>query len=202
MYHSSCSTAQAGQITLPFVTTSLLSHIPGAGFSVKLLSRVRLFVAPWSVAHQAPLSMGFSRQECWHGLPCPPPPFPDRGIDPASLMSPALAGRFFTTSAPWEASQLALCAGKEQSVVSQDSVKMPSPFPVADVSTSNGMVVRATCGRRTRREPQGLVSISSMSTLRCDGASDEPTQGASGEGRSSHPHTVHGWTLSVRVSFC
>ena len=46
------------------------------------------------------LSKGFSRQEQWSGLPCPPPgDLPDPGIKPASLMSPALAGRFFTTSA-------------------------------------------------------------------------------------------------------
>ena len=36
-------------------------------------SRVQLFATPWTVAHQAPLSMGFSRQEYWSGLPCPPP---------------------------------------------------------------------------------------------------------------------------------
>ena len=59
---------------------------------------------PWTVAHQAPLSMGFSRQEYWNGLLFPPPgDLPDPGIEPASLTSPALAGRFFTTSAPWEA---------------------------------------------------------------------------------------------------
>ena len=39
----------------------------------ELLSRVRLFVTPWTVTHQAPLSMGFSRREHWSGLPCPPP---------------------------------------------------------------------------------------------------------------------------------
>ena len=53
----------------------------------------------WTVAHRAPLSMGFSRQEYWSGLPCPPPrdhPYP--GIKPTSLMSPALAGGLFTTS--------------------------------------------------------------------------------------------------------
>ena len=62
-------------------------------------SRVRLFVTPWTVARQAPLSMGFSRQECWSGLPCSPPGhLPDPGIEPSSLMSPAMAGRFFTTS--------------------------------------------------------------------------------------------------------
>ena len=52
----------------------------------------------------APLSMGFSRQEYWSGLPCPPPgDLPDPEIEPVSLMSPALAGGFFTTSATWEA---------------------------------------------------------------------------------------------------
>ena len=69
-----------------------------------LLSRVRLFVTPWTVACQAPLSMGFSRQEYWSGLPCPPPgdlPYP--GIEPMSPASPALVGRFFTASATWKA---------------------------------------------------------------------------------------------------
>ena len=48
--------------------------------------------------------MGFSRQEYWSGLPCPDPPdLPDPGIKPMSLTSPALAGRFFTTSTTWEA---------------------------------------------------------------------------------------------------
>ena len=61
---------------------------------------VQLFATLWTVAHQAPLSMGFSRQEYWSGLPClPPGDLPDPGIEPGSLMSPALAGGFFTTSA-------------------------------------------------------------------------------------------------------
>ena len=59
-------------------------------------SRVRLWATLWTAAHQAPLSMGFSRQEYWSGLPCPPPrDLPDPGMEPRSLMSPALAGRFF-----------------------------------------------------------------------------------------------------------
>ena len=67
-------------------------------------SHVQLFVTPWTVARQAPLSVGFSRQEYWNGLPCPPPgDFPDPEIEPTSLMSPALAGVFFTTNATWEA---------------------------------------------------------------------------------------------------
>ena len=65
----------------------------------------RLFVILWTVARQAPLSMGFSRQEYWSGLPClPPGDLPNPGIEPASLMSPASwAGRFFSTIATWEA---------------------------------------------------------------------------------------------------
>ena len=62
-------------------------------------SRVRLSV---TVAHQSPLSMGFSRQEYWSGLPCPSPgDLPDPGMEPLSLMSPALAGGFLTASATW-----------------------------------------------------------------------------------------------------
>ena len=67
-------------------------------------SCVQLFATPWTVAHQASLSMGFPRQEYWSELPFPSPgALPDPGIEPASLMSPALAGRFLTTSATWEA---------------------------------------------------------------------------------------------------
>ena len=62
-------------------------------------------VTPWTVAFQT-LSMGFSRQEYWSGLPFPSPgDLPDLGIEPMSLMSPALAGEFFTTSTTWEALQ-------------------------------------------------------------------------------------------------
>ena len=58
----------------------------------------------WTIIHQAPLSAGFSRQEYWSGLLCPPPgDLPDLEIEPLSLMSPALASGFFTTSTPWEA---------------------------------------------------------------------------------------------------
>ena len=69
----------------------------------KLLSCVWLFETLWTVALQAPLSMGFSRQEYWNGLPCPPPgDLPNTGVKPTSLTSPELAGRFFTTGDTWE----------------------------------------------------------------------------------------------------
>ena len=63
-------------------------------------SSVQLCATLWTKAHQTPLFMGFSRQEYWSGLPCPPPgDLPDPRTELTSLMSPALAGGFFTTSA-------------------------------------------------------------------------------------------------------
>ena len=61
-------------------------------------SGIQLCETAWTAAYQAPLSMGFSRQEYWSGLP-----WFDLGIKPESLMSPPLASGFFTTSATWEA---------------------------------------------------------------------------------------------------
>ena len=71
---------------------SLLSHLGSHGLYV---------------AHGAILPMGFSRQEHWSGMPCPPArDLPNPGIEPGSLTSPALAGGFFTTSATWEAQRI------------------------------------------------------------------------------------------------
>ena len=62
-------------------------------------SRVQLFATLWTVACKSPLSMGFSRQEYWSGVSCPPPgDLPSPGIEPVSLMSPILGGRFFIVS--------------------------------------------------------------------------------------------------------
>ena len=74
---------------------------------VCMLNRLRHVwhsATPWAEVRQDPLSMGFSRQEHWSGLPWPPPgDFPDPGIEPVSPMSPELAGGFSTTSTPGEA---------------------------------------------------------------------------------------------------
>ena len=65
---------------------------------VKSLSRVRLFVTPWTVGHQAPLSMGFSRQEYWSGWPFPSPgDLPNPGTEP---WSPALQADALTSEPP------------------------------------------------------------------------------------------------------
>ena len=77
------------------------------GFPIKccacVLSRVGLPETLWTVAHQAPLSMGFSRQGYWSGLPFPSPgDLPDPGMEPNSLASPAVADGFFPVSATRE----------------------------------------------------------------------------------------------------
>ena len=77
---------------VPWMPTHTLSHF----------SHVQLCVSPWTVARQAPLSVRFSKQDHWSGLPFPSPgDLRDPGTEPVSLTSPALAGRFFTTSAAW-----------------------------------------------------------------------------------------------------
>ena len=85
----------------------------------KLLQSCPIFATPWTVAHQAPLSMGFSRQEYWSGLPFPPPgDLADQGIEPVSLMSPALTCGFFITNTTWEApaSMTPRCKFQEEAV--------------------------------------------------------------------------------------
>ena len=88
-YSRSCTS-----INVSLYVWSVLSHF----------SRVWLFATPWTVACQASLSMGFSRQEYWSGLLCPSPgDLPDPGIELTSLTSPASVGGFFTISTTWEA---------------------------------------------------------------------------------------------------
>ena len=85
------------QTFLPFTTFRSLLKL------MSIESVVSNSEMPWTVACQAPLSMGFSRQEYWSGLLClPPRDLPNPGIEHASL-SPALVGKFFATSTTWEA---------------------------------------------------------------------------------------------------
>ena len=87
-----------------FISAQKTAWSYGAWMSNKLLSHVWLCVTLWTVACQTPLSMGFSRQEYWSGLPYRPPRYvPDPGIEPISIISPALAGRIFTISTTWKA---------------------------------------------------------------------------------------------------
>ena len=99
-------TSFRGNIALltPGFHTSKLPELGGNTFMLPAclpshFSCIWLFATLWTIAHQVPLSMGFSRQEHWSGLPFPSPgDLLHPGIEPASLTSPSLAGGFFTTS--------------------------------------------------------------------------------------------------------
>ena len=118
---------------------------------VSMLSRfshIRLLVTLWTIACQAPLSIGFSRQEYWSRLPCPPQgDLPDPGIKPTSFTSPALADGFFTTSTTWEAQRLN----------SQVHLLEPNETTMSSVSTVSE-ILDQTLWELQRRTREGLTS--------------------------------------------
>ena len=90
-------------------------HIYDGVLCLGLLSGVQVFVTPWTVAHQAPLSMEVFRHEYWSGLPLSPPgDLPDTRIEFISSVAPELAGGFFTTCATWEAYNVILLSHKKE----------------------------------------------------------------------------------------
>ena len=101
------STALSPLCTFPTLNDINFPHYEILQHNVCMLSQfsgVQLFVNLWTIAHQFPLSLGSSRQECQSGLPCPSPGYlPNPRIKPVPLTSLALVSRFFTTSATWEA---------------------------------------------------------------------------------------------------
>ena len=109
------------------------------------LSRVYLFATVCTVACQASLSMGFSRQEYYRGLPFPSPGGrPDPGIEPAS---PALAGRFFATSATWEAldGRVSRLYGEHALAIEQRRGLIPITLPKAHFPLLLKLNSRAHC---------------------------------------------------------
>ena len=87
-----------------YITYCVLYIIQHVTCMLSCFSHVQVFATLWIVVHQAPLSVVFSQQEYWSGLPRPPPgDLLNPGIEPKSLMSPVLAAGFFTTSTTWEA---------------------------------------------------------------------------------------------------
>ena len=103
LYSQNCLNDEKSFRRSYFVSTSFNVIFPLVLLLLNHFSHIQLLATPWTIACQAPLSIGFSRQEYWSGLTCPPPGnLPNKGIKPASLTSPALAGRCFTTSATWE----------------------------------------------------------------------------------------------------
>ena len=100
-------TSEVGNLKVHMQETYCILNLYVCACMLSCFSHVQLFAALWTVVHQTPLSMEFSRQEYWSRLPYSPPgDLRGPGIVPASLMTPALAGDFFTTSATWEALNL------------------------------------------------------------------------------------------------
>ena len=98
---------------------------------------------PWTVAHQAPLSMEFSRQEHWSGLPCPPPgDLPNPGIEPVCLMSLALAGEFFTTEPP--AKPTAYCDPFRSKWIDSVHLNQQKMYPNKEFENDKAMIFKMT----------------------------------------------------------
>ena len=111
--------------------------MPGEECVLSRFCRVWLSATPWTVASQAPLSMGLSRQEYWSRLPFPPPgnlPYPE--MEPVSLTSPALAGGFFTATTDWEAPMRSLQRQTslriKEAIKIHESVDLSSPVEDGD----------------------------------------------------------------------
>ena len=127
----------------------------------KSLSSVQLFVNLWTIAHQALLSMEFSRQEYQSGMPFPPPgDVPDPRTEHMSLMCSALRGRFFTTKVTWEA--------KVKELVTQllsDSLQphglQPTRLLCPQNSPGKNMVVDS------HSLPQGIFSTQELNLVSC-----------------------------------
>ena len=140
-------------------------------------SHVQLFVTLWTVALQAPLSMGFSRQGYWSGLSFPPPgDLPDPGIEPMSLMSPALAGGFFTTSTM-------PCLG--------------SP----DQARPERMGIWSSCKCSDRRSALPAIQRCPAPSHGCLQLQELPVPGRSAPGEV-HPHLVLGNLLGPGLTRC
>ena len=107
---------------------------------VKSLSRVRLFATPWTVARQAPLSMGFSRQEYWSGLAFPSPgDLPNPGIEPGS---PALQADALSSEPPGKFSSLEKCKSKLQWAITSHWSEWPSTKSVQTKNAGEGVEKR------------------------------------------------------------
>ena len=127
-------------------------------------------VTLWTAAHQAPLSMGLSRQEHWRGLSFPPPGgLPDPWIQAMSLICPALAGGFFTTE-PGLASFF-VCRQRDlfmnpllACVISQNLLGCPLALSTPGLSAGGGLAPMISCQeRRSTRLPGGLALLQAPS---------------------------------------
>ena len=100
-------------------------------------------MTPWTVAYQAPLSMGFSRQEYWSGLSCPPPgDLTNPGIQPLSFKSPALAGEFFTPNATWEAQRYITNLGQIPIPKKGNAKESSNYYPITLISHTSKVMLK------------------------------------------------------------
>ena len=130
--------------------------------------RVQLFATLWTVACQASLSMGFSRQGYWSGLPClPPGDLPNPGIEPASLTSPALASGFFTTNTTWEAQRVTYMHINETFLYSVKIHSLSSLFSCSVVSWLFAIPWTAECQTSCPSPTPGAYSNSWPSSQQC-----------------------------------
>ena len=128
------------------------------------LSSVRLFVTPWTVAHQAPLSMGMPRQEYWSGLPCPPPgDLPNPGIKPRS---PTLQVEYLLSEPPGKTN---FCHKTMQ--ISHNDTYIPSlsnipPLPSSHSSLKSFCTAKATINKLKRQTSEWEKIIANETTDR------------------------------------
>ena len=127
-------------VPLPFLNptftsgSSQFTYCWSLKVKVKSLSRVRLFVTPWTVAYRAPLSMGFSRQEYWSGMPFPSPgDLPDPRIEPGF---PALEADALTSAPPGKPHKVIYFIFKTHQFPTLDPHQQPSNFQ-GNLSKSN-----------------------------------------------------------------
>ena len=110
--------------------------MPGWVCVLSHFSRVQLFAIPWTIDCQAPLSLGFSRQEYWSELPCPPAgDLPDPGLEPKSPASPVLAGRFINAEPPGKPLMPANCWINTR--IKPLSIPIPYRFSVLKIFASH-----------------------------------------------------------------
>ena len=134
------------------------------GWPSKRISRVWLFVTPWTVAHQAPLSMGFSMKEYWSGLPCPPPalsflPEPLAHFSPGKWAVPASGRKSRPVLSEWAPSPDDRCAPRTGAALC--SRLAAHPFLLCRAAAPVGVFSRGTtrisgslsCGAREVRSP-------------------------------------------------
>ena len=139
-------------------------------FMLSHFSPVRLFVILWTIDRQAPLPIGFSRQEYWSWLPCPPPgDLPHPEIKPVSLTSPALAGKFFTTSTTWKVLKRPLVVpfyrrgslkrhrGEPRQGVEEPGGKLRQPVALTTTPHSPHLVTEQPSKILVQLEPQDLT---------------------------------------------